>query len=71
VDSLIEQARQEVDQQKRAALYAEVQKILAEDLPYVNLWYLDNVLVYNRRVHKIKLTPSGDYDFLATAELSP
>src|ERR1019366_3482061 len=45
VDELIREARSTVDQQKRKAVYDEVQRIIAEDLPYINLWYLDNVLV--------------------------
>ena len=70
VDALIEQARGEVDQQKRRTAYVEVQQILNEDLPYIHLWYLDNVLVHNRRVRNVTLNPSGNYDFLLTAELA-
>jgi peptide/nickel transport system substrate-binding protein len=69
VDALIDQARREVDPIVRKPLYAEVQRLLAEDLPYVNLWYLDNVLVHTRRVRNLKLNPAGNYDFLRTAEL--
>lgn len=69
VDALIDQARREVDPAKRKPLYAEVQQILAEDVPYVNLWYLDNVLVRSNRVRGIKLNPAGNFDFLKTAEL--
>jgi peptide/nickel transport system substrate-binding protein len=71
VDSLIDQARREVDMNTRKALYAQVQQILAEDMPYVDLWYLDNVLIHTRRVRNIKLNPAGNYDFLRTAELAP
>ena len=70
VDSLIERARREVDQNTRKKLYDEVQEILAQDVPYINLWYFDNVLVHTRRVHNATLNPSGNYDFLKTAELS-
>jgi peptide/nickel transport system substrate-binding protein len=70
VDALIEQARSELDQEKRKKLYAEIQKILAEDVPSINLWYLDNVLVHNRRVKNLSLNPAGNYDFLKTAELA-
>jgi peptide/nickel transport system substrate-binding protein len=70
VDALIDQARREVDPAKRKPLYAEVQRILAEDLPSTNLWYLDNVLVHNKRVVNLKLNPAGNYDFLRTAELA-
>ncbi|MCI0348043.1 MAG: ABC transporter substrate-binding protein [Acidobacteriales bacterium] len=71
VDELIDQARREFDQGKRKALYGELQRILAEDLPYVNLWYLDNVLVHTPRVRNLQPTPRGDYEFLKTAELIP
>jgi peptide/nickel transport system substrate-binding protein len=71
VDELIREARGTVDQQKRKTIYDEVQRILAEDLPYINLWYLDNVLVHTNRVRGIELSPSGNYDFLRTAELAP
>jgi len=70
VDSLIEQARRETDQSVRAHLYAGVQEILANDVPAINLWYLDNVLVHTRRVRNVSLNPSGNYDFLKTAEIS-
>jgi len=69
VDALINQARTEMDQNARRALYSEIQRILSEDLPYVNLWYLDNVLVHTSRVKNLSLSPSGNYDFLKTAEL--
>ncbi len=70
VDMLIDQARRQIDPQVRKPLYAEVQRILANDLPYINLWYLDNVVVHTRRVRNLKLNPAGNYDFLRTAELS-
>jgi peptide/nickel transport system substrate-binding protein len=71
VDALIDQARREIDPSVRKPLYAEVQRILAEELPSINLWYLDNVLVHNKRVHNLQLNPAGNYDFLRTAELAP
>ena len=57
-------------QSKRKALYGEIQRALARDLPYINLWYLDNVLVHSTRVGELRMNPSGNYDFLKTAELS-
>jgi peptide/nickel transport system substrate-binding protein len=69
VDALIEKARREVDPKVRKPLYAEVQRTLAEDMPSINLWYLDNVMVHTRRVRNIKLNPAGNFDFLRTAEL--
>jgi peptide/nickel transport system substrate-binding protein len=70
VDSLIDQAGRETDQDVRKRLYAEVQEILAKDVPSINLWYFDNVLVHTRRVRDVTLNPSGNYDFLKTAEIS-
>jgi len=70
VDALIDQARREVDPKLRKPIYAEVQRIVAEELPYIDLWYLDNVLVHNKRVVNLKLNPAGNYDFLRSAELS-
>ncbi len=69
MDRLIDAGRSTVDQQKRKKIYAEVQKILARDLPYIDLWYFDNVVVHSRRVKNLRLNPPGNYDFLTTAEL--
>jgi ABC-type transport system substrate-binding protein len=71
LDALIDQARSEIDQDVRKQTYFEIQQILAEDLPYINLWYLDNVLVHSKRVKGLTLNPSGNYDFLKTAEITP
>jgi len=69
VDALIDQARHELDQNTRKQLYAEIQRALADQLPYIDLWYFDNVLVHSRRVQNLTLNPSGNYDFLKTAKL--
>jgi peptide/nickel transport system substrate-binding protein len=70
VDALIDEARRNMNQDTRKKIYGEIQRILAEDLPYINLWYLDNVLVHTRRVKNLSLSPPGNYDFLKTAELN-
>ena len=54
----------EGDREKRRLLYVEAQRIIAEDAPYLNLWYLDNVCVHRRRVGHVELAPAGDYDFV-------
>ncbi|HTA24996.1 MAG TPA: ABC transporter substrate-binding protein [Terriglobales bacterium] len=69
LDALIDQARSELDQERRKRLYAEIQQILVVDQPYVELWYQDNVMVHSRRVRNVTLDPSGNYDFLKTVEL--
>jgi peptide/nickel transport system substrate-binding protein len=70
VDALIAQGLAETDPGKRRVIYTEVQRILAEDLPYINLWYGDNVLVHSNRIADVELSPSGNYNFLKTATLS-
>jgi peptide/nickel transport system substrate-binding protein len=64
VDELIEFSRRETDQEKRKGAYHEIQRIVAEELPYLSMFYADNVCVYNKRVEGIHLSPTGDYDFL-------
>ncbi len=39
VDSLLEQARQSYDQTKRKALYSEAQKLIAQDVPMMPLFF--------------------------------
>ena len=69
VDALIAQGRTETDQAKRKQIYDQVQKIISSDLPYINLWWGDNVLVHSRRLADVELSPSGNYNFLTTAHL--
>ena len=57
-----------MDKEKRRKLFSEVQKIVAEDVPYVSLWYRDNISVHRDRISNIELTPSGDFDFLGVIE---
>jgi peptide/nickel transport system substrate-binding protein len=70
IDRLVEQGRRTLDQQERKRIYAEVQRILARDLPYINLWYMDNVLVRSRRLREVQLGASADYLFLTAAEMA-
>ena len=70
VDVLIDQARREPDQSARKQLYTKIQQILANDVPSINLWYFDNVMVHSKRVQNVTLNPSGNFDFLKTAALS-
>jgi ABC-type transport system substrate-binding protein len=70
VDRLLDEAQTIGDQAKRRADYVRVQQILARDLPVINLWYLDTVIVHNRRLTHVTPEPSGSYQFLETAELT-
>jgi len=70
LDALLDDAAQSEDTARRRADYAEVQQILARDLPAINLWYRDTVVVHNRCLTHVVPSPSGSYTFLETAELA-
>jgi peptide/nickel transport system substrate-binding protein len=70
VDRLIDEGRRTLDQDKRKQIYGEIQRILADDLPFINFLYLDNVIVYSKRVNHLETNPSGNYDFLRKCELA-
>jgi peptide/nickel transport system substrate-binding protein len=65
IDPLAEQIRMEMDREKRKVLCSEAQKILADDLPYLPLWFVDATSVHRRSLADLPLSPSGDFDFLA------
>ncbi len=69
LDALLDRARVEMDREKRKAILSQVQKIVAEDEPYINLWYPDNVCVHRAKLTGVDIPPGGDYEFLAGASL--
>jgi len=69
LDALIDRQRMEMGRDKRKAILSEIQKIVAEDEPYINLWYVDNVCVHRSRVTGIEIAPDGSYNFLEKTEL--
>lgn len=69
LDALLAQQHAETDREKRKAILSEVQKVIAADEPYINLWYQDNVCVHRSRVTNVVLSPTGDYGFLETVAL--
>ena len=66
IDALTDQIRTEMNQEKRKALCSEVQKILADDLPYLPLWFTDSISVHRKSLGDLALSPTGDFDFLVT-----
>ncbi|MGB7549317.1 MAG: ABC transporter substrate-binding protein [Terracidiphilus sp.] len=70
LDALLDDAAASSDNAKRRADYVEAQQILARDLPAINLWYKDTVVVHNRRLTHVVPAASGSYTFLETAELA-
>ena len=58
-----------VDTEARKKIYAQVQRLAADDLPYVSLWWVDNVAVMNRRLAGFEAYPNGSLRSLATLTL--
>lgn len=71
LDRLIAEAAASPDLAGQRSRYIEVQKILADDVPSINLFYLDTVVVHSRRLGNIHPSPSGTFDFLKTATIAP
>jgi peptide/nickel transport system substrate-binding protein len=70
LDGLIKEGGMSGDQALRRTDYVKVQQILAAELPSINLWYLDTVLVHTRRLQNVHLSSSGNFDFLRTATVT-
>ncbi len=68
LDALLDRSHAETNRERRRAILSEVQKIVATDLPYINLWYPDNICVHRDTVKIDAIAPSGDYTFLSNLE---
>jgi len=65
VDALLEKGRATCHQSERVAVYHRIQEILADDQPYVFLYYPDSLWGVASRVRGIKPAPAGiDYNFI-------
>jgi peptide/nickel transport system substrate-binding protein len=67
LDQLLEGAATESDQNKRHKAYLRAQEILADEMPSLPLWFLDSVVIYNRRLTGVHASASGNFYFLETA----
>jgi peptide/nickel transport system substrate-binding protein len=70
MDRLLDQGEVTLDAGARREIYAQVQKLAATDLPYVSLWWMNNVVVMNRRVRGFVPFPNGSLRSLATVSLT-
>jgi len=59
IDTLFDQVAVETDEAKRRALFIEIQQILEQDVPDVNLVSPKYVTVYNKAVHDATTSPDG------------
>ena len=64
-DSLIEQAEWLPELDAQAAVYRELQRLLLTDLPYIPLWYEDQIMASRYTTEGYDLAADGRYDGLA------
>ena len=64
VDQLIESAARTVDDEDRRAMYVRAQRLIAEDVPYISLWYKTNIAVFQPGIRGVRLSPIADFTFL-------
>lgn len=59
IDQLIMQGRSTFDRNKRKQIYAEIQRVVQEDLPYVSLYHQINVAVMDKDLQGYTMYPAG------------
>jgi peptide/nickel transport system substrate-binding protein len=69
IDRLLEKGRGTMEPEARRAVYSRVQKIVAEDLPYVPLWHASNVAVMRKELKGFVLYENQDFSGLKGAYL--
>jgi peptide/nickel transport system substrate-binding protein len=69
LDGLLEEGRKEMNFEKRAETYRQVQRIIAVDMPYVYLWLSVNVAAMSDRVKGFEIYPDESLDSLARVTL--
>jgi peptide/nickel transport system substrate-binding protein len=65
IDQLTVEGRRETDRNKRKEIYGYVQRVLAQDLPIVPLWYENNYAVFSRKVKGLRLRPNASFEWAA------
>ena len=71
VDRLLDDAAVSTDDEQRRALYADVQRAVAEEAPYISLWCKTNVAVARRDLTGIHVMPIADFTFLKDVARTP
>jgi peptide/nickel transport system substrate-binding protein len=67
LDKLLQKARGTPQLDARKNIYADVQKILAEDLPYAFLWHEERFIVAAKSLKGVTVYADGRLDFLNNA----
>jgi len=69
-DALIEKASSFTDLKQQVRYYGELQAYLLDQLPYVPLWYEDNVVITQKYVQNYRISSDGNYDGLINVKMA-
>ncbi len=64
VDTWLTETRNGLDLTAQAERYRRIAEAVHEDLPYIPLWYEDQILAHSRRITGYDLSGDGNYDGL-------
>jgi peptide/nickel transport system substrate-binding protein len=67
VNQLIEQQRQEQNPDKRKAIFAQIQDIMARDVPYIPLWQTKDYAFAKNGIDGVTINPSQTFPFWTIA----
>lgn len=70
VDELLDRGRITLDREERKRIYSQVQKIIAEELPYISLWHEDNIAIINSRYSGYQIFPNASFEPVVDITLS-
>ncbi len=71
VDRLIDLASAAPTDEERKKYYGEVQKIVAEDAPYISLWYKTNIAVMRANITGLHMAAQPDFAVLRNVRKAP
>jgi len=63
MNQLIDQQRKEVDSAKRNAIFAQIQTLLAEEVPYIPLWQTKDFAFAQNDIQGVIINPSQTFPF--------
>jgi len=67
VDRLLDEGRATLDRAERKRIYAQLQRVLARDLPVLPLWHEDNVAAMRKEVRGFVVLPTAQLAAVATS----
>jgi peptide/nickel transport system substrate-binding protein len=62
VEDLFDQSHREFDMEKRKAIFAQIQKLITDDAPYVFLYESESYTGFNKRIGGVQVGKLGPYD---------